>query len=97
MVVNTANEVEEDKRVVRMAGLRKQGVPMNWEVPEKKISSMKVVGMQESKLGFMVKSVYDLLPTPLNRSRWLMVPRRDASSVEEFGQWPIHYVAAQRP
>ena len=76
MVVNTAREMEEEKRVVRMAGLRKQGAPMNWEVPERKISSMEVVGMQENRLGYLVKSVYDLLPTPENRSRWFGTEER---------------------
>ena len=44
--------------------------PIKWEVPERKMSSMEVVGMQEGRLGFLVKLVYDLLPTPENRSRW---------------------------
>ena len=34
------------------------------------MSSRDIIGMQEGRLGFLVKSVYDLLPTPENRNRW---------------------------
>ena len=70
MVVNTVRAMEEEKRTVKMTGLIKQGAPMNWEVPERRVSSMEMISMQEGRLGFLVKSVYDLLPTPENRNRW---------------------------
>ena len=70
MVVSTVREMEEEKRVVRMTGLSKQGAPMNWEVPERRVSSKDIINMQEGQLEFLVKSVYDLLPTPENRNRW---------------------------
>ena len=70
MVVNAVRDMEEEKRTVKMTGLSKQGAPMNWEVPERRVSSRDILGMQEGRLGFIVKSVYDLLPTPENRNRW---------------------------
>ena len=70
MVVNTVRAMEEEKRTVKMTGLIKQGAPMNLEVPERRVSSMDIISMQEGRLGFLVKSVYDLLPTPENRNRW---------------------------
>ena len=39
MIVEAVREVEEDRRVVRMAGLAKQGAHMRYEVPERKIRS----------------------------------------------------------
>ena len=76
MVVNTVREMEEEKRMVKMTGLIKQGAPMNWEVPERRVSSRDIVSMQEGRLAFLVKSVYDLLPTPENRNRWFSTEER---------------------
>ena len=53
-----------------MASLRKQGVSTKWEVPERKISHREMLFTAESKLQFLVKSVYDLLPTPANKNTW---------------------------
>ena len=37
---------------------------------------MDIISMQEGSLGFLVKSVYDLLPTPENRNRWFSTEER---------------------
>ena len=76
MVVNTVREMEEEKRTVKMTGFSKQGAPMNWEVPERRVSNMDIISMQEGSLGFLVKSVYDLLPTLENRNLWVSTEER---------------------
>ena len=43
---------------------------MRWEVPERKITPKDLVLMPEDKFKFLVKSVYDLLPTPQNKKVW---------------------------
>ena len=63
-------EAEEDRRKVRMTGLSKQGGHLKWEVPERKISSRDLVNMPEDRFKFLVKAVYDLLPTPQNKRTW---------------------------
>ena len=70
MVVEKVREAEEDRRRVRMTGLAKQGGHMRWEVPERKITSRDIIATPEDKLKFLVKSVYDLLPTPQNKKAW---------------------------
>ena len=70
MIVDTVRAAEEDKRVVKMTGLAKQGAPMRWEVPERKISHKEMVNMPESRFAFLMKAVYDLLPTPHNKHVW---------------------------
>ena len=70
MVVEKVREAEEDRRRVRMTGLAKQGGHLRWEVPERKITSREIVNMAEDKFRFLVKSVYDLLPTPQNKKAW---------------------------
>ena len=70
MIVDTVREAEEEKRVVRMAGLAKQGAHMRWEVPERKLGDRELVTMADSRFSFLVKAVYDLLPTPHNKHLW---------------------------
>ena len=70
MVVNTVREAEEDRRIVKMASLGKQGAHTRWEVPEKKLSHREIISTSETSLKFLVKSVYDLLPTPSNKNIW---------------------------
>ena len=70
MIVDTVREAEEDRRVVRMTGLAKQGAHMRWEVPERKISHRDIINMPESRFAFLIKAVYDLLPTPHNKHMW---------------------------
>merc|ERR1711989_271823 len=65
MVVDTIREAEEDRRRVKMASLAKQGAHTRWEVPEKKLSHRDIITTSETSLKFLVKAVYDLLPTPL--------------------------------
>ena len=70
MIVDTVREAEEDKRVVKMTSLAKQGAHMRWEVPERKIGDRELVTMSDSSFSFLVKAVYDLLPTPDNKNVW---------------------------
>ena len=70
MVVDTVREAEEDRRRVKMVSLSKQGAQTRWEVPEKKLSHREIISTSETSLKFLVKSVYDLLPTPSNKNIW---------------------------
>ena len=70
MVVDMVREAEEDKRRVKMASLAKQGAHTRWEVPEKILSHKEIISTSETSLKFLVKSVYDLLPTPSNKNKW---------------------------
>ena len=70
MVVDTIREAEEDRRRVKMASLAKQGAHTRWEVPEKKLSHRDIISTSETSLMFLVKAVYDLLPTPSNKNIW---------------------------
>ena len=49
---------------------------MGWDVPERRLSSRDIVNMQDGNLKFLIKSVYDLLPTPENRNRWFATEER---------------------
>ena len=70
MIVNAVRETEEDRRRVKMTSLAKQGGHTNWEVSERKLTQQDIISMSETRLKFLVKSVYDLLPTPENKNKW---------------------------
>ena len=70
MVVEKVRDSEEDRRRVRMIGLARQGGHMRWEVQERRIRPRDIVAMPEDRFKFLVKSVYDLLPTPQNKKLW---------------------------
>ena len=43
---------------------------MRWEVPERKLDDRELVNMSDSRFSFLIKAVYDLLPTPHNKHLW---------------------------
>ena len=70
LIVTTVRQKEEETRRFRIAGLRKQGASTKWEVPDRKMSHKDIITSSETSLKFLVKSVYDLLPTPANKNVW---------------------------
>ena len=70
MIVQKTREAEEEKRLVKAAGLAAQGSNMKWNCSQKILSERDINSMPESRLAFLVKAVYDLLPTPANKNRW---------------------------
>ena len=60
--------MEEEQRTVRMTNFSKQGAPMSWKVPEQRTGHREILKMPEGRLKFLVKSFYDLLPTPSNKN-----------------------------
>ena len=53
-----------------MVQLAKQGACTRWEVPAKQLSHRDILETSITSLKFLVKSVYDLLPTPANKNVW---------------------------
>ena len=70
MIMSTIRETEEERRRIRMAGLAKQGASTRWEVPERKLTHRDIINTSEANFKFLIKSVYDLLPTPANKNMW---------------------------
>ena len=61
---------QEETRQIRMVSLAKQGASSRWEVPERSLSTNDILKTSDSAFKFLVKSVYDLLPTPSNKNTW---------------------------
>ena len=53
-----------------MTQLSIQGQNLRWEVPQRHIKPNDLIRCSEESLKFLIKSVYDLLPTPANKNRW---------------------------
>ena len=70
MVTETVREMEEEKRKTKMVQLAKQGACTRWEVPAKQLSHKDILENSTTNLKFLVKAVYDLLPTPVNKNAW---------------------------
>ena len=70
LIVEKVREKEEEDRHLRISSLRKQGVSTKWNVPAKKITHNKLLFTSDTEMLFLMKSVYDLLPTPANKNVW---------------------------
>ena len=70
LITGTIREMEEEKRNIKMVQLVKQGACTRWEVPAKQLSHRDLLETSTTSLKFLVKSVYDLLPTPANKNVW---------------------------
>ena len=70
LVVQMVRKKEEEDRTLRIAGLRKQGACTKWEVKERQLSHREIITSSEKSLRFLIKCVYDLLPTPANKNTW---------------------------
>jgi hypothetical protein len=71
MIQKEVRESEEEKRKARAVGMVKQGAWTRWEgITPKKIKWADMVKVEPLNLQFTLKSVYDLLPTPVNLKVW---------------------------
>ena len=70
MIVKSVREKEEEDRVANIASLTKQGAHLKWEVPQRRLTQNDLINMPEERIKFLIKSVYDLLPTPANKNKW---------------------------
>ena len=70
LIVTKVREKEEEARLARIAGLSKQSASFSWQVLERKITHSDIMNSSDLSLRFLIKSVYDLLPTPANKNKW---------------------------
>ena len=61
---------EEAARQSRALEMRQQGAWTKWEVHQRKVSWPEIWRLEPYRTSFMLRSVYDLLPSPANLFRW---------------------------
>ena len=76
MVVMTVREKEEESRIVKMTNFPNQGANLRWEVPQRQLKHNDIIRASDDRLKFLIKSVYDVLPTPANKNRWFKTEER---------------------
>ena len=71
-VVDQRKRVEEEKRFVRLVQSSQQGQCVAWQekVLERKLSWNDLWNWDEARISFLIRSVYDMLPSPANLFRW---------------------------
>ena len=70
-VITELHMIQEEKRVATASGQAKQCAWMNWEGAEaRKLSWSSLMTMEPLALSFLLRSTYNLLPTPANHKQW---------------------------
>ena len=70
LVVQEIRNKEEEVRKAHMTSFSNQGAQLRWEVPQKYLKQNEMIKTSGTRISFIIKSVYDLLPTPANKNRW---------------------------
>ena len=70
MIVKEIRYKKEDRRRVRIVGQGRQGTMTRWQVPDHRLSHKQILGTTETRIAFLTKAMYDLLPTLANKSKW---------------------------
>ena len=65
MVQQEVRSAEEEARQATAVSMKKQGSWLKWEgVQARKVSWNDMMRMDQHRIGFLLRSVYDVLPTP---------------------------------
>ena len=71
MVAEELRQLEEEERQAVAVGQAQQGAWTKWEEAEqRKVSWQELWRMEPIRIKFLIKAVYDLLPSPTNLVRW---------------------------
>ena len=71
MISEEIHDFEESKRLAIAVAQPKQGAWTRWEnTKDRTITWSDIKQMEPKQLGFLIKAVYDILPTPVNLKLW---------------------------
>ena len=71
MISEEIHDFEESKRLAIAVAQPKQGAWTRWEnTKDRTITWSDIKQMESKQLGFLIKAVYDILPTPVNLKLW---------------------------
>jgi len=72
MIQEEVRNLEEEGRRARAVDLASQGAWTKWELPKRKITWADLWRLEPFRISFLLRSVYDTLPTPTNLHKWGM-------------------------
>lgn len=70
MIQQEIRRTEESSRSARSVQMGQQGSWNRWNLPERRLTWQELWQYEPLQLSFLLRSVYDLLPTPTNLERW---------------------------
>ena len=70
MVLQEVRKGEEDQRRSKAVQLGQQGAWTKWDLPSRKVTWAELWRLEPIRISFMLRSVYDTLPSPSNLCRW---------------------------
>jgi len=70
MVQQEIRKSEKTHRSARSVQMSQQGIWNQWNLPGKKLTWQELWQYEPLQLSFLLRSVYELLPTPTNLERW---------------------------
>lgn len=70
MVLQEVRKGEEDQRRSKSVQLGQQGAWTKWDLPSRKVTWAELWRLEPIRISFMLRSVYDTLPSPSNLCRW---------------------------
>ncbi|XP_063419448.1 uncharacterized protein LOC134702450 [Mytilus trossulus] len=85
MVQSEIRTVEEEQRRAKAVELSRQGAWMKWNLPERKITWAELWRMEPFRISFMLRSVYDTLPSPSNLHQWGLIEEPSCKLCGERG------------
>ena len=62
--------LEEEQRKAKAVSMGSQGAWTNWPTTSRKLTWKDIWSYQPLRLSFLLRSVYDVLPSPANLHRW---------------------------
>ncbi|XP_060082190.1 uncharacterized protein LOC132561508 [Ylistrum balloti] len=70
MVQDNIRKMEEEIRKVKAVEMGAQGAWTKWETTERRLTWADIWKLEPCRIQFLLRSVYDVLPTPTNLHRW---------------------------
>ena len=88
--------MEEEGRQEKAVTMKKQGAWVNLEsVRKRRLSWNEIMSMQDQKLSFLLKFLYEVLPSPTNLCVWGMIEEPCVYSLQRKSQSGTHTVSMQ--
>ena len=72
MIQDEVRNLEEEGRRAKSIELATQGAWTRWNLPKRTITWSEMWRLEPFRISFMLRAVYDTLPTPVNLHRWGM-------------------------
>lgn len=70
MVQKEVRHQEDDARKAKSVALTTQGAWTRWDLPRREVSWADLWRLEPFRISFLLRSVYDTLPSPVNLAKW---------------------------